>query len=239
MWHARRKSGSLLDQSVGYVQGWYKLTRALYGLKSSGAACCSMFSTVSKEGLGFTPTWVEPDVYYRKNIKPNGDHYYKYLLVYVDNVLLFSHTPASVMKDIGWEFQIKNDQYGPPCINLGAGISNYTLLSWKECWSMDSQQYVDAAINMVQKLLEDDGHELKTSKKTGDTHAPPPAKLPTWIGHYARMWRGTCLTLMTNHWDFMLGNWVRMLWYSTRGVLNVVVSGKPSRGASQSLILDR
>ena len=90
--------------------------------------------------------------------------------MYVDDVLVISHAPALVMKGIGQEFQIKNDQYGPPSIYLGAGISKYTLTSGKECWSMDSQQYVAAAIDTVQKLLEEDGRELKTSKKTGGTH---------------------------------------------------------------------
>jgi hypothetical protein len=46
---------------------------------------------------------VDPDVYYRKNIKPNRDHYYEYLLMYVDNVLVISQAPAMVMKDIGWK----------------------------------------------------------------------------------------------------------------------------------------
>ena len=41
-----------------------KLTRALYGLKSSGAAWRSMFSTFIKDNLGFAPTRVDPDVYY-------------------------------------------------------------------------------------------------------------------------------------------------------------------------------
>ena len=57
---------------------------ALYRLKSSGAAWCAMFLAFIKTGLGFTPTRADPHVYYRKKINVNGDHYYKYLLVYVD-----------------------------------------------------------------------------------------------------------------------------------------------------------
>jgi len=151
-----------------------KLTRALYGLKSSGAAWRAMFSTFIKTGLGFTPTRVDPDVYIRKNVKLNGNPYYEYLLVYVDDVLVISHAPEEIMKGIGKEFEIKNNEYGPPKIYLGAGISKYTLSSGKECWSMDSKQYIRAAVETVQRLLEEDGRELKTSKRTGGTHGALP-----------------------------------------------------------------
>ncbi len=96
----------------------------------------------------------------------------------MDDVLVVSHAPAEIMKGIGKEFQIKNDKYGPPRIYLGAGISKYTLSSGKECWSMDSKHYADATIEMVKKLLEEDGRELKTSKKTGGTHGATAPKLP-------------------------------------------------------------
>lgn len=151
-----------------------KLVRALYGLKSSGAAWRAMFSTFIREGLGFTSTRIDPDVYYRRSVKENGEPYYEYLLVYVDDVLVVSQAPAEVMKCIGREFQIKNDEYGPPKIYLGAGISKYTLSNGKECWSMDSKQYVKAAVETVQRLLEEDGRELKTSKRTGGTHGALP-----------------------------------------------------------------
>ena len=63
-----------------------KLVRALYGLKSLGAAWRAMFSNFVTNTLGFTPTRIDPDVYYRKGIRPNGDAYYEYMLVYVDDL---------------------------------------------------------------------------------------------------------------------------------------------------------
>ena len=150
-----------------------KLVRALYGLKSSGAAWRAMFSSFIKDSLGFTSTRIDPDVYYRRSVKENGDAYYEYLLVYVDDVLVVSQDPASVMKRIGEEFEIKGD-YGPPTIFLGAGISKYTLSTGKECWSMDSRQYVKSAVDTVQKLLEEDGRELKTGRRVGGTSSPLP-----------------------------------------------------------------
>ena len=68
-----------------------KLVRALYGLKSSGAAWRAMFSTFIVNELGFTPTRADPDVYMRSQKNANGWPYYEYLLVYVDDVLAISH----------------------------------------------------------------------------------------------------------------------------------------------------
>jgi hypothetical protein len=44
------------------------------------------------------------------------------------------------MKDIGKEFQIKDNKYGPLTIYLGAGISKFQLMNGSTCWSMDSMQ---------------------------------------------------------------------------------------------------
>jgi hypothetical protein len=50
----------------------------------------------------------------RKNFRNGGTPYYEYLLVYVDDVMVVSHAPEEVMKQIGTEFEIKNNEYGPP-----------------------------------------------------------------------------------------------------------------------------
>ena len=86
------------------------------------------------------------------------------MLVYVDDVLVVSHAPDEVMKQIGSEFEIKNGEYGPPTSYLGAGISKVQLGNGDECWTMDSKKYVKAAIEVVRGLLAEDGRELKTSK---------------------------------------------------------------------------
>jgi hypothetical protein len=83
-----------------------KLVRALYGLKSSGAAWRALFSAFITNSLDFQPTKIDPDVYMRKNHRNGGSPYYEYLLVYVDDVLVISHAPAEVMEQIGKEFEI-------------------------------------------------------------------------------------------------------------------------------------
>ena len=149
-----------------------KLVRALYGLKSSGAAWRAMFSEFIINVMDFKPTRADSDVYMRKNFRNGGNPYYEYLLVYVDDVLVVSHAPEEVMKQIGNEFEIKNGEYGPPTSYLGAGISKVQLGNGEECWSMDSKKYVKAAIDAVRGLLAEDGRELKTSKSKHEGPMP-------------------------------------------------------------------
>ena len=68
------------------------MVRALYGLKSSGAAWKTMFAETLRE-MYFVPTVADPDVYRRRAKKPNGEEYCKLLLVYVDDILCCSHNP--------------------------------------------------------------------------------------------------------------------------------------------------
>ena len=141
-----------------------KLVRALYGLKSSGAAWRALFSAFITNSLDFQPTKIDADVYMRKNHRNGGSPYYEYLLVYVDDVLVISHAPVDVMEQIGKEFEIKNDQFGQPTNYLGAGVSKVQLSTGEECWSMDSKSYVKAAVQVVRDLLAEDGRELKGGK---------------------------------------------------------------------------
>ena len=149
-----------------------KLVRALYGLKSSGAAWRAMFSEFIVNIMGFKPTRADADVYMRRNIRNGGTPYYEYLLVYVDDVLVVSHAPEDVMVQIGNEFEIKNGEYGPPTSYLGAGVSKVQLGNGQQCWSMDSKNYVKAAVDVVRGLLAEDGRELKTSKSKHEGPIP-------------------------------------------------------------------
>ena len=88
-----------------------KLKRALYGLKSSGASWRKMFKDFIEAKLGFTPSRVDPDMYYRRNYHPSGKQYYELLLVYVDDTLAISHDPGEIIEKIGMRFEIKNDEY--------------------------------------------------------------------------------------------------------------------------------
>ena len=46
----------------------------------------------------------------RPGVKPDGEEYYKYILMYVDNILAISMQLRDVMKDIERRFKFKNDK---------------------------------------------------------------------------------------------------------------------------------
>ena len=68
--------------------------------------------------------------------------YYEFLLVYVDDCLVVSHDPDTVMKDISAEFELKNNKFCPPEFYLGAGIEKFKLEDGSTCWSMKSNLYL-------------------------------------------------------------------------------------------------
>lgn len=68
--------------------------RALYGLKSSGAAFRA-FLTEHLNDIGFTPTYADPDVWMRPAIKGNGFKYWEYVLCYVDDLLARAYSLSS------------------------------------------------------------------------------------------------------------------------------------------------
>ena len=70
------------------------ITQALCSLKSSGASWCAMLSKNIFD-MGFQFTIVDPDVYIRRNNKPEGEPYYEMLLVYVDDVMCASDDPRA------------------------------------------------------------------------------------------------------------------------------------------------
>jgi len=74
------------------------LTRALYGLKSSGAAWRAKLAE-TLVSMGFTSTRADPDVWIREQKYQNRpETYYEIILVYVDDVLAISESPDNIMK---------------------------------------------------------------------------------------------------------------------------------------------
>ncbi|MHA7927589.1 MAG: Ty1/Copia family ribonuclease HI, partial [Marinobacter sp.] len=142
------------------------VTRALYGLKSSGASWRNMFAQ-SIMDMGFVSTRADPDVYRRRAQKPDGTHYYELLLVYVDDVLAISHRATSIIDEIGRRYEIKEGSRGPPDTYLGAQIYQHFLQDGRSAWGMSCAKYVKAAVRTVEELLREDGNvfRLKTTAR--------------------------------------------------------------------------
>lgn len=135
------------------------VVRALYGLKSSGAAFRSFLGETLYD-LGFTPSMADPDVWMRPAIKEDGFKYWEYLLTYVDDCLCVSHSPEKVLKGIASKFKLKDDKMEEPDIYLGASLSKMTNEEGRECWAISSDKYCAAMVKNVEDVLEKKGLRL-------------------------------------------------------------------------------
>ena len=69
------------------------VVRALYGLKSFGAAFRALLAKHLHD-MGYKSSYADPDVYMRPAIKPDGFKYWEYLLAYVDDCCSISFDPV-------------------------------------------------------------------------------------------------------------------------------------------------
>jgi len=104
------------------------IVRALYGLKSSGAAWRAHFAK-TLEDLGFKNCYSDPDVWRRPAVKQDGTKYYEYILVYVDDQLMISENPKAITDALQappFNYELKD--IGPaPKRYLGVTIGDYDL----------------------------------------------------------------------------------------------------------------
>ena len=98
------------------------IVRALYGLKSAGASWRAMFANAIQHALGYHSCPADPDVYMKAKVKKNGDKYYRYLIIYMDDVLCIDEVPKQIISHIGKLFRIKDGSNEEPKIYLGANI---------------------------------------------------------------------------------------------------------------------
>ena len=73
------------------------IVRALYGLKSAGASWRKEMASTLRD-LRFKSCLADPDVWLRPAEKSDGEEYYEYVLVYVDDILVVSHDPSQVIR---------------------------------------------------------------------------------------------------------------------------------------------
>ena len=102
------------------------ICKALYGLKSSGAAFRAHLANTLHDN-GFISSKSDPDMCLHPAVKPDGQEYYKYILCYVDDILTISHRATQVLEDIQVVFKLKDDKIAPPEIYLGVQLEKMTV----------------------------------------------------------------------------------------------------------------
>ena len=141
------------------------LTRkALYGLKSSGAAFRALLVGTLYD-IGFVPTRADPDVWRRPAVKEDGFEYYEYVLCYVDDILAISHKAKDALKAVQAIFKLKDDRIEPPDMYLGATLSVMED-NGVQGWCMTSDKYIKAAVENVELELSRVNQQLPSRCKT-------------------------------------------------------------------------
>ena len=178
------------------------LTRALYGLKSSGAAWRADLAATLRD-MHFASTKADPDVWLRSA----GTHY-EMVLVYVDDILVFAKEPKIIMADIGKLYELKPESVKEPDIYLGANIDRLQLPNGRSEWSMSSRTYIKNALKVVEVLLQEEEDSEAKLKSTARNPFPSGYKpeLDVTIELH-------CLTTMrcVRRWQHILSEWVRRM----------------------------
>ena len=101
------------------------IAKALYGLKPSGAAWRAKLAKITKT-MEYVAAQADPDVWSKRAVKPNGQEYYCYMLIYVNDVLHVHHDPEIDMKLLSSFFRLK-DRVGSPSRYIVANIEKVQL----------------------------------------------------------------------------------------------------------------
>ena len=104
--------------------------------------------------LGFESCKADGGIWMRQAQKEDGQLYWEYILLYVDDALCISDRGEEVLaNEIGKYFYIKEGTIGPPSIYLGNKVSKVTLENGMTAWSFSSSQYVQAVVKNVESYL--------------------------------------------------------------------------------------
>ena len=134
------------------------IEKALYGLKSSGAAFRA-FLAETIDRMGFKSSIADPDLWMRPAVRPDGEEYYEYLICYVDDVLGISLEAKELLQEIQKDFKFKKDKIEPPDIYLGARLER-KILNGRKVWTMCSKEYIKLAIANIESRLKLMGMKL-------------------------------------------------------------------------------
>jgi hypothetical protein len=145
------------------------VVRALYGLKSSGAAFRSFLAETLID-IGFKPSFADPDVWMRPAMKSNGFKYWELVLCYVDDLLCIHEDPTIALKQIQTNFKFKDDKMEKPETYLGGDLSQMNNVEGNPCWAMSSDKYCAAMVKNIEATLMKKGVRL-------------PSKCPSPLSH--------------------------------------------------------
>mmetsp|Transcript_38882 Transcript_38882/g.90458 ORF Transcript_38882/g.90458 Transcript_38882/m.90458 type:complete len:183 (+) Transcript_38882:2271-2819(+) len=136
------KAGIEFGENAGKV---LIITRALYRLKSPGAAYRSFF-VQSLQDMGFKSCLSDADVWQRAAVKEDGTKYYECILTYVDGCLFISVDVKAITRQLKDEFEYVLKDEAPSTQYFGATTGKYQLDTETSAWFMSAELYLKKAI---------------------------------------------------------------------------------------------
>jgi hypothetical protein len=129
------------------------IVRALYGLKSAGAAFRNHLAEFMKH-LGWHPCRADRDLWMKAETRPDdGVLYWDYILIYVDDILCVHHDPGSLLATLDEYFKMKEGSIQVPTFYLGANMKKTVLTNGVVAWGMISRKYVQSAVHNVKEYM--------------------------------------------------------------------------------------
>ncbi len=122
------------------------IVRALYGLKSAGAAFCAHLASFMRH-MGYTSCKADPNLWMKEELRHDDNFkYYSYILVYVDDIHVVHHDAMSVLGQLNEYFPLKPKSVGDPDIYLGAKLAKTKLTNGVLAWALSPSRYVNQAV---------------------------------------------------------------------------------------------
>jgi hypothetical protein len=126
------------------------IVRALYGLKSAGAAFPAHLASFMCQ-MGYTSCKADPDLWFKAKTRPDDSVlYYANIQCYVDNILFIHHDALSVLTEIDKYLPLKPTSVGDSDIYLGAKLKETQLPNGIYAWGMSPSKYVNQAVKNCQ-----------------------------------------------------------------------------------------
>jgi hypothetical protein len=129
--------------------------RALYGLKSAGAAFCTHLASFMRQ-MGYASCKADPDLWYKTETRPDDNfRHYAYILCYVDDILCVHHDPMTVFNLINGYMPLKPSLVDNPDIYLGTKLKMTQLENGIWAWGLSPSEYDPQAVKNRAKHLTD------------------------------------------------------------------------------------
>jgi hypothetical protein len=147
------------------------IVRALYGLKSSGAAFRNHLAECMKQ-LGCHPCRDDRDLWMKAETHPgDGVLYWDYILIYVDDSLCVHHDPGAPLEKLDEYFKMKEGSIQVPKFYVGDKMKKTVLSNGVVAWGMISIKYVQSAVQNVNEYLVALPDDQKLMKKASGPFA--------------------------------------------------------------------